>query len=140
MGKYVCKTCGVEKDETEFRSKQKRLLKSGIKEYRNCHCVSCDNKQKLRYKENNPYTWIANRYKVSKEEAKYWYERSMTCCEICGKSWEEGTERLCIDHDHHTGKVRGILCKHCNHVLGHSKESLDILDNAKAYLVSHREK
>jgi hypothetical protein len=139
MGRYVCKTCLVEKDASEFRTKQKVTLKSGTREYRNCHCITCDNLHKLRYRDNNPYTWIANRYKISKEEASYWYERSMTSCEICGHLWKEGKEKLCIDHDHTTGKVRGILCKHCNHVLGHSRESLQILDNAKAYLMSHRE-
>ena len=139
MGRYVCKTCGKEKDESEYRIKQKRLLKSGLKEYRNCHCNTCQDKRNLTYKEKTPYKWIMTRYKVSKEEAVYWYSRSMTSCEICGYKWVEGKERLCIDHDHSNGKVRGILCKHCNHVLGHSRESLQILDNAKAYLMSHRE-
>jgi hypothetical protein len=139
LGRYVCKTCGIEKDESEYRVKQKVLLKTGLKSYRNCHCNICQDKRNLVYREKEPYSWIANRYKVSKEEAKYWYGRSMTSCEICGHQWKEGKERLCIDHDHSTGKVRGILCKHCNHVLGHSRESLQILDNAKAYLMSHRE-
>ena len=139
MGRYVCKTCLVEKEESAFRVKQKRLLKTGIKYYRSCHCIPCDNTHKARYKQNNPATWIANRYNISKEQATYWYERSMTSCEICGYAWKVGTERLCIDHDHTSGKVRGILCKHCNHVLGHSRDSIKILENAKAYLLSHRE-
>ena len=85
------------------------------------------------------HAWIRNRYNVDDVTARYWYERSHTVCEICGKVWIAGTERLCIDHDHTTGKIRGILCKHCNHVLGHSREQINILDNAKAYLLSHRE-
>ena len=141
MGRYVCKTCGIEKDESEYKIKQKCNLASGIiKEYRNCHCNQCyrtiQNNQKA---ERYPHAWIRNRYNVDNETALYWYERSQTSCEICGVAWEKGKEKLCIDHDHTTGKIRGILCKHCNHVLGHSKEQLKILDNAKAYLISHRE-
>ena len=141
MGRYVCKTCGIEKDESEFRIKQKCTLASGkIKEYRNCHCINCfrvsQNSQRI---ERYPHAWIRNRYGVDDAMAKYWYQRSMQYCEICGKQWKPGQERLCIDHDHQSGKLRGILCKHCNHVLGHSRESVQILDNAKAYLISHRE-
>ena len=34
-------------------------------------------------------------------------------CEVCGSS-----DRLRLDHDHSTGKFRGILCSHCNTALG----------------------
>ena len=37
------------------------------------------------------------------------YDALATACEICGS-----TKRLCIDHDHVTGKVRGRLCNRCN--------------------------
>lgn len=134
MGKYVCKTCGVEKPEEEFRKKEVRILKSGPKVYRTCHCTECFKNRAYRYRQNNPYAWIATRYNISKEKAKYWYERSMTNCDICGKEWEEGNERLCIDHDHNTQEIRGILCKNCNHLLGHAYDKVSILENALVYL------
>ena len=139
MGKMVCKTCGKLKDKSAFRMKQRVKLKSGIKEYISCHCIVCDNAHKLRYQQNNPHSWISYKYKISKEEARYWFERSLGSCEICGVKWKEGKEKLCIDHDHNTNKIRGVLCKHCNTLLGHAKESLSILENAKSYLISHRE-
>ncbi len=39
-------------------------------------------------------------------------------CAICKYSWEENTENMCVDHDHETGKVRGLLCRSCNLKLG----------------------
>ena len=48
---------------------------------------------------------------------------------ICG---DEGP--LVVDHDHQTGKVRGMLCNHCNRGLGHFKDSPMLLEFAAQYL------
>ena len=39
-----------------------------------------------------------------------------------------------VDHCHKTGAVRGLLCRGCNHVLGHLKDNTDALNRAIAYL------
>ena len=41
---------------------------------------------------------------------------------------------LCIDHDHTTGKVRGMLCHDCNTSLGKFRDNPDILRKAADYL------
>lgn len=55
-------------------------------------------------------------------------------CDICGKTPEENGKRLAVDHDHVTGKVRRLLCKTCNSLLGFAFESVDILQRAIDYL------
>lgn len=40
------------------------------------------------------------------------------CCAICGIHQSELKKRLFVDHDHKTGKVRGLLCINCNCRLG----------------------
>jgi len=51
-------------------------------------------------------------------------------CKICGSK-----KRLFIDHDHKTGKFRGILCSNCNFLLGASVDSIKILKSAIKYLI-----
>jgi hypothetical protein len=59
-------------------------------------------------------------------------------CEICKKECPVyGQYRMHIDHDHKTGKVRGLLCASCNVVLGQSKDSTEVLENSAAYLRKH---
>lgn len=50
-------------------------------------------------------------------------------CAICGCS-----EPLVIDHDHTTGRVRGLLCHACNNGIGRFKDNIEYLLNAVAYL------
>ncbi len=55
-------------------------------------------------------------------------------CAICGKHEYELKSGLVIDHDHHTKKVRGLLCYNCNMLLGHAWDSTIILKRAIKYL------
>ena len=52
-------------------------------------------------------------------------------CAIC---FNTPKKKLFVDHCHSTGKVRGLLCQHCNFVLGQAKDSTEILFNAISYL------
>ena len=53
----------------------------------------------------------------------------MNLCCICGEKQE-----LVIDHDHRTGKVRGLLCGSCNKGLGFFKDNKKYLNSAIKYL------
>jgi Autographiviridae endonuclease VII len=52
-------------------------------------------------------------------------------CAICG---EFPNKKLCHDHDHDTGLIRGLLCHNCNTGLGHFKDSEKLLLKAIEYL------
>ena len=42
--------------------------------------------------------------------------------------------RLAVDHNHKTGRVRGILCSFCNTALGKFDDSVGLLARAIEYL------
>lgn len=50
-------------------------------------------------------------------------------CAIC-----KGTKPLCIDHDHKTKRVRGLLCRTCNLGIGHLNDDLIVILQAADYL------
>ena len=57
---------------------------------------------------------------------------SETICGICASD-----KKLCIDHCHDTGKVRGRLCAKCNKALGLFHDNVEFLESAKQYLKVH---
>lgn len=48
-------------------------------------------------------------------------------CEVCKVSHYDSVRGLMIDHDHKTGKIRGVLCKNCNFAEGFTRSNPDIL-------------
>lgn len=65
------------------------------------------------------------------EKRKMWKSQGKKCGS-CQKPISFFSSHL--DHDHKTGKVRGILCRGCNNGLGHFDDSLEKLLNAIVYL------
>lgn len=58
-------------------------------------------------------------------------------CQICGVLAKDAhSGKLYIDHCHETKKVRGMLCHHCNTLIGMAKDDTSILNKAIEYLSS----
>lgn len=47
---------------------------------------------------------------------------------------------LCVDHDHSTGLIRGLLCKKCNFALGLLMDNIESIERAKMYLMKEKKK
>jgi hypothetical protein len=64
------------------------------------------------------------------------YVESFTSCKICNTTLtdDRGPAGRCVDHDHTTGEVRGILCNNCNRALGLLGDSTQRLESATDYL------
>lgn len=67
----------------------------------------------------------------------YWsmVEKQEGVCSVCEQECPKG--RLAIDHDHKTGKVRGLLCRNCNLGLGYFQDNTRFLEQAVLYLKQH---
>jgi hypothetical protein len=76
---------------------------------------------------------IAERYSLSWQDYEHMKHMQAGGCAICKCDIPEGG-KINVDHDHKTGKVRGLLCRDCNLALGFFKDSLDNIRNALRYL------
>lgn len=77
---------------------------------------------------------------VTKEQWLQLYVAQKGRCPICRKMLKHplGTvgKRAAVDHDHKTGKVRGLLCCYpCNYILGMYRDNIEMLANSASYLV-----
>ena len=119
------------------------------------HCKDCQAAYARKWRKKNPQkAYKAARKYNSKESTKKMHNISQKCyqagisrkeyleifrthngrCDICGVSHLELNRCLSIDHDHVTGKCRGLLCTNCNTALGSFRDNPDILRNAIEYL------
>lgn len=80
-------------------------------------------------------------YGITEAEYQALHDAQGGVCAICGQPETRRTRgphlrRLAVDHDHQTGKVRGLLCGDCNRGLGYFRDHPEILRQAVAYLSS----
>ena len=78
------------------------------------------------------------RYNMSVADYNAMFQKQEGRCAICLKHQSEIKLRLYVDHDHETGKVRGLLCKPCNSVLGFACDETGTLQRAISYLEESR--
>lgn len=96
-------------------------------------------KSKSRHKanpENRRNTVRKQLYGIEPDEYKVLYSNQDGKCAIC-KQPPKSTRSLCVDHDHKTGAVRGLLCDSCNGGIGLLGDSIIRLHEAIEYLTLH---
>lgn len=73
-------------------------------------------------------------YGMAQDEVEQMVEQQRGACLICERPLGS---RAHVDHDHATGKVRGVLCFNCNGGLGQFRDDPDLLRRAADYLDDH---
>lgn len=90
--------------------------------------------QRERYAGNGGYyqrRHLLKKYGLTPASFKALRDAQGGCCAVCTRAF---TDTPRVDHDHATGKVRGLLCGLCNRMLGLAGDDTDVLARAIAYL------
>lgn len=77
---------------------------------------------------------LQRKYGLTAEQVDAWIERVGNRCEVCGDPPAGRWRRLHIDHDHTTGKVRGLLCVGCNRAIGYLNDDPERAERVAVYL------
>lgn len=147
---YSCKACGEQKPAGEFYRARGR---NGLSEKPQSYCVQCHNKRTKarhverwandeRYREgcaaNSRRGALDRKYGVSVEGYAALLATQAGCCAICGaiESHKRNGKscRLAVDHNHKTGRVRGLLCVNCNRLVGIIESRSGLLAKAEIYV------
>jgi hypothetical protein len=129
----ICKKCGKDSPLDNFY--RNKSYKSGYA----AQCKDCAKAYGRKKYSENPDVMRERQLKHKFNKSQAWYEQTLKAqggvCQICKRPPEEnGRKNFPVDHDHATGKVRGILCQSCNHMLGNAKDNIINLQNAILYL------
>lgn len=150
-----CKPCGSMKPLSEFS----RAGGRGDGHY--AYCKTCSATKTRKWREANPMRYaewaLANRergldrHRMRRTDPTYRLREALRIhglsiedfdalvasqnnkCAICGAPPPE-SQRLHVDHDHSTGRVRGLLCGHCNKALGLFRDDPEVILRAVHYL------
>ena len=154
----TCYVCKEEKELTEF-SKDKHSKGGGY----TYSCKECRRKKNKEWREANPEKVKQKNAKNAAKRKEYYQSdtgirSSRNChlkrmygitleqyeamseaqdhkCDICGNPEMNNKNKvLCVDHNHNTGEIRGLLCGNCNVGIGNLQDNIELLKKSIIYL------
>jgi len=140
MKSKICSKCGIEKEINKFY--KHKTCKDGYLSF----CIDCKTeytkKHQIEYWKSDSYksSILRKLFGIDIEQYRNILEKQNGVCAICEQKETvidkriNKVRRLSVDHDHKTGKVRGLLCAKCNHLLGNIKDNIKILNRSILYL------
>ena len=72
------------------------------------------------------------RYNLTEEQVIEMHNKQEGLCAICGSTISKCNQH--IDHDHKTGKIRGLLCSRCNHAIGYFNDNPEYMEAGAKYI------
>ena len=144
-----CKKCHNKESKKKKDEKSGKNIKIRNKKYHE------KNKEKINERSRNAYHdfkknypeehkkrihkyLLKTRYGITREEYDQFLEEQDNVCAICGcketSKFKSRIRELSVDHNHKTGKIRGLLCHNCNNILGRAKDNPLILMKCIKYL------
>lgn len=126
----------------EWLVHRKSIVRKSVEKWRLNHPEANKSAAMDWYLSEGGRRWYLNRnmrrYGSTAEQYLALLEKQDGVCAICHqeettKTKHGYTRPLHIDHDHQSGKIRGLLCMQCNSAIGMLKESRQLFDAAANY-------
>lgn len=122
-GSKVCKVCRSEYNKKyHAANRAPRLAAQRAR-------IQGDPEAREKVRLGNKRHKLMSLYGITLEQYDEMLEAQNGVCAIC-----ESAGRLCVDHDHETNRVRGLLCVSCNRMLGLAKDDPKVLLKGSFYL------
>jgi hypothetical protein len=118
----TCTICGALKSSDDFTLVKYDKGERGL----SCWCKECQGEYQRKLK-------LKQCFSLTPEEYDAILSKQNGVCFLCGNP--PGKKRLAVDHDHLTGKIRGLLCGACNQALGVFGDDVTRLQKAINYLL-----
>lgn len=145
FGVQICRKCGKRLPLSEFPKRPDMRL--GVLKT----CKKCQSEYAMSWVDKNPDkaldSLLRRRYGITLDEYNALLAEQGGVCAICGeppriysspggrrRQGRQVRPRLVVDHDHTTGKVRGLLCHPCNSGIGNLKDDVATVRAALDYL------
>ena len=135
----LCNSCGATKPNSDFykRSDQTHLRMAVCKECKKAYGRAYHARRRdegTGFQETRRAYRLRSYYGITEND----YETLLTCqggrCAICHTGSNGSRAKFDIDHNHQTGKVRGLLCSHCNRALGFIRDQPETAISMAKYL------
>lgn len=138
----ICKACEAQYKRADYQKRKKVYAERSHRTYmknrekRYVQARSWQQANKARASEIWHDAHLRREYGITLDDYRQMLAMQNFGCAICGAG-PSPKRRLSVDHDHKTGKVRGLLCGKCNSGLGFFKENVGIVDSLKRYVLAH---
>ena len=113
----------IHKYQKQYREDNREQIRESGKQYRGTE----------KGRENARKASIKYSYGLFYEEWLEMWESQNEKCAICGESFLSPSN-ACIDHNHKTNEIRGLLCRKCNAAIGLLNDNPELLKKAIEYL------
>jgi hypothetical protein len=128
--------------QKQYYEKNKKELRAYRAKYKNEHEEEIKEQQKqyrLKYPEKIKNHDLLSGHGITLNDYNKMLKEQNNGCAICGnpetdKEVNKKVKSLSVDHDHKTGKVRGLLCSKCNKGIGLFQDNIKLLQSAINYL------
>lgn len=117
-----CRTC-INKTALVWRKKHRDKVYAWDKAWRQ--------KNPDRVKQYYRSVDLKRHFGITVQEYDLLLEKQQGRCLIC---LSIDDKKLAVDHDHKTGRIRGLLCQRCNTTLGRVEDSIELLERMISYL------